>query len=240
MNTSFQDAKEHFLSKGYCTFNIKEFDLEFFEFINDFLICNDEKNLSEFILRGRFDSKDLQTNFEYQTFEEMENYKKDLIEKYDGYYEDKKTPYITQCWYYSHPDNAHRYLKKNKDYKVADLQEYLSDKIGNIVKYFYNLPKNSKLNNNELLFSLYNKDCRFVQHQDGVGVNYCSILIYLNENYKSENGGLLLLNDENIVPEIGKVVIMDLSKHAIRHGVSVVTGDVGRFAILCFPILQNA
>lgn len=239
MNINFQDAKHYFLKDGYCCFNIKDFDLEFSEFIKNFLSCNEEKNLTKFFLKARFDANDFRTTFQYKTFEEMENFKQSLIEKYDYYREDAKTPNTSQCWYYCNANYIHQYFKKNKEYKVLDLNKYLSDKISKIVKYFYDLPESTKLNNEELMFSLYNKDCRFTQHQDGVGVNYCSIIIYLNENYKAENGGLLLLNDESVIPEIGNVIIMDLLKHNIRHGVSKVTGGPGRFAILCFPILQN-
>ena len=239
MNINFDDAKDSFLKNGYCSFNLKDFDLEFFQFIKNFLNCSEEKNLSEIFLKARFDANDFQTTFEYKTFEEMENFKKSLIEKYDWYQKDGKTPNTSQCWYYCHTIDVHDYLKKNSNYKISNLNKYISDKINNIVKYFYDLADTAKINNNELMFSLYNKDCRFTQHQDGVGVNYCSIIIYLNENYKAENGGLLLLNDENVVPEIGNVAIMDLSKHNIRHGVSKVTGGPGRFAILCFPILEG-
>lgn len=232
MNKNFADAKEHFIKEGYCSFNISEFDLEFSEFINKFLVCEKEKNLSELFYRGRFDSVDLETRFEYKTFEEAENYKKTLIEKYNS-------DTISQCWYWADVNQVDRLLKNNSDYKIHNLKNYLDSKIYSIMEYFYDLPKNSKINTNELSFSLYNKDCRFTQHQDGVGVNYCSMIIYLNKNYNEEDGGLLLLNDEYVIPELGVVALMDLSKHNIKHGVSKVLGGVGRFAILTFPILEN-
>jgi Rps23 Pro-64 3,4-dihydroxylase Tpa1-like proline 4-hydroxylase len=88
----------------------------------------------------------------------------------------------------------------------------------------------------EIQFSYYNKNCRFVPHHDSLETgNICSILIYLNENYDSNNGGLLILGNEEINPIFGRCAIMDLTKHDIRHGVTEVISGDGRYAILSFP-----
>jgi Rps23 Pro-64 3,4-dihydroxylase Tpa1-like proline 4-hydroxylase len=85
----------------------------------------------------------------------------------------------------------------------------------------------------------YNNKCKFTPHVDEYAVKLCSILVYLNENYDKNNGGLLLLNDEEVIPTFGKCAIMDLSTHHIKHGVSEVIGGIGRYAILSFPTIKK-
>jgi Rps23 Pro-64 3,4-dihydroxylase Tpa1-like proline 4-hydroxylase len=133
---------------------------------------------------------------------------------------------ISQCWYYSHNIE---YFDKVK----------IAKGIYNICKYFYDLPEVGSLDNNELQLTYYDKGCRFTPHRDGATINLCSIIIYLNKDYKKENGGLLLLNGEEIVPEFGNIGFMDLSKHNISHGVTEVIGGPGRYAILDFPKLKS-
>ena len=234
MNKNFSDAKEHFINKGYCSFDLSEFDTEFLEFIYKYLICDNLDNLNEVFLKGRFDAVEHETTFIVKTAEERENVKQTLIDKYD-YLTEEGNPNVTQCWFWTHMEEMANYLNISEDY----LRSYLENKIYKILEYFYDLPENTKIDNEELKFTLYNKDCIFTQHSDGIGVNYCSMIIYLNKDYNKEDGGLLLLDDEYVIPEIGTVALMDLSKHNVRHGVSRVTGGPGRFAILAFPIVKE-
>ena len=237
MNKNFNDAKDHFLKEGYCSFSIKDLDLEFATFIEEYLTCDDKKNLREVFTTGRFDSNKFETSFNENTFAEAESVKQKLVDEYD--YGNN----VSQCWYRCDLEKVNKYLSTNLNYpyqnKHNEFVKYLENKLFNILKYFYDLSDNVQLDNSELLFTLYNKDCRFSQHQDGVGVNYCSMIIYLNKNYNPDNGGLLLLNDDFVIPELFNVALMDLSKHNVRHGVSKVVNDVERYGILYFPIVKN-
>ena len=129
---------------------------------------------------------------------------------------------------------------KKKKINNNEQRKIIENGIYNICKYFYDLPEIGSLDNSELQLSYYDKGCLFRQHSDGVTVNLCSIIIYLNKDYKKEYGGLLLLNGEEIIPEFGNIGFMDLSKSDISHGVSEVTGGPGRYAILCFPKLKTS
>jgi hypothetical protein len=64
------------------------------------------------------------------------------------------------------------------------------------------------------------------------------MILYLNENYNRNDGGLLVFNDELITPELGICAVMDLTKHDIKHGVTKVIGGPGRFAVLSFPKIK--
>lgn len=231
MNQFIENAKKEFLDKGYTSFNIKNFDSEFASFIENNLACDYDKNFKECFFEGRFDSETLKTHFKKENFEEAEQYRKDLLKEHD--WMDGERPNMTQCWYWSHIDYVQSYL----NIRDINLKKYIENKIYNILKFFYEFSDNTELNQDELKFTLYNKDCVFTQHSDGIGVNYCSIIIYLNKNYNKEYGGLLLLNDEYVLPELGTVALMDLSKHNTKHGVSKVLDGPGRYAILSFPVI---
>lgn len=221
MNIGFEDAKEHFIKYGYCNASLKDIDLNFYNYLESNFLCDEEKNIKDRFSIIRFESGDISKIHEAnpETFEAAHAKKIEFLNTNN----DKLG--ISQCWYYS--------LKIDKYEKAI-----ISKGIYNICKYFYDLPENGYLNNSELMFSYYDEGCKFTPHHDGVTINLCSIIIYLNKNYKKENGGLLLLNGEEIVPEFGNVALMDLSKHDISHGVSEVIGGPGRFAILDFPKLK--
>jgi Rps23 Pro-64 3,4-dihydroxylase Tpa1-like proline 4-hydroxylase len=221
MNNSFTDAKEHFLKHGYCNASLKDIDLNFYNFLESKFICNEETNLQNKFSILRFDSDTLNEVYrsESNSFEDACIKKEEFLSSSD----DSK---ISQCWYYSH---SIEYFDKVK----------IAKGIYNICKYFYDLPEEGSLNNNELQLTYYDKGCRFTPHRDGATINLCSIIIYLNKDYKKENGGLLLLNGEEIIPEFGNIGFMDLSKHNISHGVTEVIGGPGRYAILDFPKLKT-
>ncbi len=221
MNTNFETAKQHFIEKGYCEFSIKDLDINFYNFLENNLLCDESSNIQHKFYKFRFDSQDLETKYKSET----ESYI-DAREKLEELLNNTDNEKISQSWYYSHDfDEGHRDIIKKGIY--------------NICKYFYDLSDNQKLNNDELQLTYYDKGCRFTPHHDGVSINLCSMIIYLNKNYNKDNGGLLLLNDEEIVPEFGNVALMDLSKFNISHGVTEVTNGIGRFAILDFPKLKT-
>lgn len=221
MNKNFETAKQHFIEKGYCEFSIKDFDIEFYNFLENNLICDEHNNIQDKFYVFRFDSDNLETRYHSETksYLDAKTKKEELLN------DSNSNLNVSQCWYFSNEfENGHRNV--------------IEEGIYNICKYFYDLSDDTKLNNNELQLSYYDKGCKFSTHSDGMTVNLCSIIIYLNKNYNKDNGGLLLLNGEEVIPEFGNVALMDLSKHDISHGVTEVIGGPGRYAILDFPKLK--
>jgi len=221
MNSSFTDAKEHFLKHGYCNASLKDIDLDFYNYLEANFLCDEEKNLQDKFYRFRFDSEKFETRY----YSETKSYEDARLKK-EEYLNTYSKSKISQCWYgsYELDDKERRIIKRG---------------IYNICNYFYDLNNENALDNSEAELTYYDKGCKFQEHRDGVSVNLCSIIIYLNKNYKKENGGLLYLNGEEIIPEFGNVGLMDLSKHDIRHGVSEVIDGPGRYAILDFPKLKT-
>lgn len=220
MNSNFETAKEHFVEKGYCEFSIRDFDINFYNFLENNLLCDESNNMQDKFYVFRFDSEKLETRYHSETksYEDARLKKEELLK-------DADTSKISQCWYFTNQfEDGHKSI--------------IEEGISNICKYFYDLVDNTKLNHNELQLSYYDKGCKFTPHSDGMSVNLCSIIIYLNKNYNKDNGGLLLLNGEEVIPEFGNVALMDLSKHDISHGVTEVIDGPGRYAILDFPKLK--
>jgi hypothetical protein len=212
---NIEAKREFFKENGYCDFSIKDVDVDFFNFLDVNLACDEEKNLQNIFHKFRFDSDKIDTRFESEdgSYETARAKKEQLIDEYGK-------GDVSQCWYF----------EQNIDKHTSDK---IKDGIHNIIEYFYGFgPLREK---DELQLTYYDKDCMFTPHSDGQTVNLCSIIIYLNRNYDESNGGLLVLNDGYVVPEFGNCALMDLSTHDIRHGVTKVTGGPGRYAILAFP-----
>lgn len=221
MNSNFSDAKEHFIKHGYCNASLKDIDLNFYNYLESNFLPDETCNLQNKFYQLRFDSETFQTVYRspIESYEDARIKKEEFLKSYES--DD-----ITQCWYISH--------------RIEDNERHIISKgIYNICKYFYDLPEIGSLDNSELQLSYYDKGCLFRQHSDGITVNLCSIIIYLNKDYKKEYGGLLLLNGEEIIPEFGNIGFMDLSKHNINHGVTKVIDGPGRYAILDFPKLKT-
>lgn len=83
--------------------------------------------------------------------------------------------------------------------------------------------------------TLFTQDCFINEHNDGKDPNrIAGILIYLNKNYDEANGGCLILeNKTKIVPEYGRVVIIDYTKNTVQHAVTKVLKN-DRKAICAF------
>ncbi len=214
---SIESKREFFKQNGYCDFSVKDVDIDFYNFLEENLICDSEKNLQHRFSEFRFDSNKLETRFrsDDNTYESAKAKKEEIFNE-SGHTD------ISQCWYY---DN--------------NIEESLSTEIvkgiDNIIKYFYGFPVMTSPKLDELAFTYYDEGCVFTPHHDGASINLCSIIIYLNKDYDESNGGLLVLGDGYVVPEFGQCALMDLSKHDINHGVTKVTGGPGRYAILSFP-----
>lgn len=228
------EVKDKFIKNGYCYFPIELIDLDFYNYLKSNLICNETKNLKDIFYQFRFDSCDLETTFISKT----DNHLEAEAEKQRLY--DESTcgnDNISQIWYWN---NNFKPIESILNIENINLSYTIETGLNKVIRFLYDFSEDTIFNHQELQFSYYNKNCRFTPHHDGYGTgNVCSILIYLNENYDSNNGGLLVLGEEEINPIFGRCAIMDLSQHNIRHGVTEVIGDVGRYAILSFPKLQN-
>lgn len=227
-NTELNSIKEEFLKKGYCKIPVNLIDEDFYYFLLENLKCNENKDLKNIFHTFRFDSNKLETRVidENATFEELNLQKEELYSLY-------KNDNISQIWFMNTDvQNVANSLNIN------NLRNKLEIGFNKIVKFLYDLEEKDIVHP-ELQFSYYNKNCKFTAHTDGTYSGLlCSMILYLNENYNKENGGLLILNDELITPEFGICAIMDLTKHDIRHGVTEVLDGNGRFAILSFPKIK--
>jgi hypothetical protein len=221
MNSSFETAKEHFLEYGYCNASLKDIDLDFYNYLEANFLCDEEKNLKNKFFEFRFDAAEFRTRYHSpnKSHEDAKSKLEELLNSYDD-------STISQCWY------------MDKHFTPAE-RIIIEKGVYNICKYFYDLPEGGSLNHNELELTYYDKRCRFSVHHDAATTNLCSIIIYLNKDYKKENGGILLLNGEEIIPEFGNIGFMDLSKSDISHGVTQVIDGPGRYAILGFPKLKT-
>jgi Rps23 Pro-64 3,4-dihydroxylase Tpa1-like proline 4-hydroxylase len=225
------EVKDKFIKNGYCYFSIDLIDLDFYNYLKSNLICNETKNLKDIFYQFRFDSAELQTRFRSKTDSHLEA----EIEKQRLY--DESTcgnERISQIWYLNQDFNN---TNSNINKKTLNT---IKNGLNKVVNFFYDFTDDIEIIHPEIQFSYYNKNCRFTPHHDSLETgNICAILIYLNENYDSNNGGLLILGDEKINPIFGRCAIMDLTKHDIRHGVTEVISGDGRYAILSFPKIKK-
>jgi hypothetical protein len=214
---NIEQKREFFKQNGYCDFSIKDVDVDFFNFLDDNLACDTERNIQHRFSEFRFDSNKIETKFKSPDglYETARLKKEELLEDCD---EDK----LSQCWYY-------------QDIRKSNISDEIRKGIDNIIEYFYGTNLIDRTKPDELQLTYYDTGCKFTPHKDSANINLCSIIIYLNRNYDESNGGLLVLNDGYVIPEFGNCALMDLSTHDIRHGVTKVTGGPGRYSILAFP-----
>jgi len=261
-NINKLQVKDGFETNGWCTFPINLIDDEFHSFIVENLKCNKEQNFRDIMREFRFDSEvqqegggGVQNNFRIfkDTHLELDKEKERLYELY-------KEDEISQLWYfdkdldsltdpnsrgfkYSHlTDPNSRGFKYShrpgREFRVG-IKSVLQNGIDNIVRFLYGFDEDFDMEHEELQLTYFNKNCRFGYHLDEeAGYEdgpICAVIIYLNEDYNRDNGGLLIFDGNEIVPELGTCAIMDLNNHDIWHGVTEVTGDLGRYAIFSFP-----
>ena len=89
-------------------------------------------------------------------------------------------------------------------------------------------------------FTMFDEDCFIKDHLDGRDPKrIAGILIYLNENYNEENGGLLKVihpstkEESFVVPEFGNAILVDYTQHEVSHEVTKVKKEK-RLAICAF------
>lgn len=218
---NLETAKKDLLERGYCSFNLKDFDEESFDYIQKYK-CNSEKSLKNLIKSLRADYKNPyqkdsseNVNKEYKSFEEAENAKWEILNNKSIVRDD-----FFQIWLYTN-------INDSGLYKIYD----------KIIKYFFDLDDKENLSI-ETSISLYNQGCFLKDHIDGKSPvkNYASVLIYLNENYDENNGGNLILNKKyKVVPEFGTVAMIELQNFDIHHQVEEIINDSERYCLIAFP-----
>lgn len=240
---------------GYTSFNLKDYNIEFYKKIDDISSKYNQKNDYKY-LRADFDSdfkkeklieevKKINKNFDIQlnvidthfqcTFfldkndnEILENSYSELINFiYSFSYK------ISQIWrfsgYVSPEENEVFNLLIHDVYK-----NFFKEKITNI----------NITNQNCIQKTYYSKNCFLERHQDGSSqTSLFVILVYLDKNYHHDNGGFLILGNEKnekiVYPTFGNVAIINFNNHDPFHEVKKVESGDGRIAYLSFVKREN-
>ena len=136
---------------------------------------------------------------------------------------------LWQVWY---QDNNLRTKISEDEYSV------LREVFTSIIEDVY--PADSYDTNFFINCTMYNKLCYINRHQDGTGGNrLTNILIYLNEDYTEGMGGEIVINDEKVNPELGKVAILDFSKNNPTHSVTEVLDTNFRRITIIVELARN-
>lgn len=228
------EAKEKLHNIGYCEFELKDFNEEYYKLFEKIKYKKEDLKYLENFKALRFDyhREDSETNEHinfrehFSSFKDANLKKEEILKKYD--YEG-----LAQCWLISEtsPDN---FLDKRFRYVYYDILEY-----------FYN--KNITHVNMGLQWTCYSENCFLKDHNDGQGDEYqntCAILIYLNEEWNESWGGNLILRNtkytksngiaHKVIPTFGKVAIIDLETFDTSHAVEDIIGDHNRCTLLAF------
>jgi hypothetical protein len=137
---------------------------------------------------------------------------------------------LWQVWY---QDNNLRTKISEDEYSV------LREVFTNIIEDVY--PSDSYDKNFFINCTMYNKLCYINRHQDGnAGYRLTNILIYLNEDYVEGMGGEIIINDEKINPELGKVAIIDFSQNNPAHAVTEVLDENFRRITIIVELARNS
>jgi Rps23 Pro-64 3,4-dihydroxylase Tpa1-like proline 4-hydroxylase len=229
---TIEEAKEKLKKEGYTSFELLDFDSNLYNFLERFK-CNEKNNLKEICTTLRVDTTDSQLYrhaADLITHDAAAKKKNELFKLIQ-----KDNLDVMQMWYYADlskiiPEFNYKTKETNKDYY------YLKNQIKNMMTYFFDFKETQNFVFFAPTFTYYDNGCILKNHSDGTNTGrVCALLIYLNEEYDENDGGILILNDEEkVVPKFGKVAIIDLQSFDIKHQVTKVTGGIGRYAFLTF------
>jgi hypothetical protein len=233
-----EEIKNKLKTEGYCQFHISEFDAKYEDGIKKHMIGLDDSKykqsmtgvrlditnrelLQDIIISDMYDENGNSKMYKAGSFENAERIKDYIRSNYPK--ED-----IFQIWYWNGGD-----INMN-------VENYYKPYFDKIARYFYDIEPTQQLKFNSQ-FTMYGKDCFLQNHKDGkVDGRLCVVLIYLNEEYDENNGGVLILNtNEKVLPKIGNIAILDLSSFDIEHQVTEVIGEQNRYCVLSFISLKN-
>jgi Rps23 Pro-64 3,4-dihydroxylase Tpa1-like proline 4-hydroxylase len=121
---------------------------------------------------------------------------------------------------------------------TEDEYSFLREVFTSIIEDVY--PADSYDTNFFINCTMYNKLCYINRHQDGnAGHRLTNILIYLNEDYVEGMGGEIVINDEKVNPELGKVAIIDFSENNPTHAVTEVLDENFRRITIIVELARN-
>lgn len=231
---TIEESKSLLKTIGYTSFNLKDFNEEYYDYFLPFK-CNEESNLKEHIkgLRADYPGRNLQKDL-YKTFAEAEIEKEELLQNVNGKNEGENN--FSQIYYQFHFLTI---FEKIIGVDSGDTPPY-TQIISSIIKQFFDIDESVELSCVTNI-TYYDKECMLNRHSDGTNTGrICAILIYLNETYDYNDGGILVLGNEyKVLPVFGNVAIIDLKSFDILHEVTKVTGGLGRFALLSFVKLKE-
>lgn len=223
---TIEQSKEKLKKDGYTFFELRDFDTEFYKWLLPlkYSETNDLKSKTTSVRIDMDNHPEIPNNQIKETFK---TYKEanDLMNKTLSNYKDITR--FSQAWYYA---DLVQFLESS-NLEIRDYRNYIK----NVVKYFFDFDEYQLYS--DLSFSTYyDVGCYLENHSDGTGTGrICALLIYLNEKYDENDGGCLILNNnEKVIPTFGKIALIDLQSFDIKHMVTKVTGGLGRFAILSF------
>jgi len=224
ISMDIEQLKSDIITKGYTHFNLKDFNQEYYNEILPFK-CNQTKNLKHLMTGVRvdgtptiFDANRIHEHSVYDSFETASKVRLDTLELI-------KEPF--QSWYY-------------RKYSVLDFGDTIKKIKYDITRKLFSLDKSFPLKSLVTDITFFDYDCHIENHKDGsYDDRICSIILYLNESYDVNDGGILKLkNEEEVIPLFGNVAVISLEKKSanVEHAVSKVTGGIGRYAFTTFVI----
>lgn len=227
---TIEESKIFLKEKGYTSFNLKNFNLDYYNLLLPFK-CNETHNLKKELkgLRAHYSKNNINKD-SYNSFEEAEFEKTELVKNMDNI--DPKSLGFHQIYYQYHFGPVFH----NVTGKSPDFNPFYKKIISDIIRYYFDIDESIELTSASTYLTYYDNGCVLDNHSDGTGTGrICALLIYLNEDYKKDDGGILILENEyDVLPIFGNVAIIDLQSYDIQHAVSKVTGGIGRYAILSF------
>ena len=226
------EAKESLKLKGYCDFELKDFNEEYYNLFEKIKYKKEDTEYLNYFKMVRFDYHNEPTDIHVNSSKQFDSFananieKNELFKKYD--YEN-----MAQLWIQS--------LNSPKDF----IDEKFDEVYYNILEYFYNKTKLDVTMAPQ--WTCYSEGCFLKDHNDGQGEEYqntCAILIYLNEEWDESWGGNLILRDSKnthdkttaykVIPKFGRVAIIDLEIFDTSHAVDDIIGDHNRCTLLSF------
>ena len=126
---------------------------------------------------------------------------------------------------------------------TSNFQESIKHIIHTILQNHYpdNISRYFEKNNYVTKISCFPKQSWILPHRDGENDERLAvILIYLNDDWKPEYGGQLVLEKNTLVqPEFGNVAILDFTKNNVHHEVLEVLDDKFRYTFISFLDIRN-
>lgn len=233
-----EEIKQNLRANGYCSFHISEYEPAYESAFKKHMITENDSKYKRLMSGIRLDvtNKDLMDDIiisdMYDSDKQSKMYNAGTYENAQKIKDYIRTTHpkedIFQIWFWNAGD------------KGMSIENYYASYFEKMARYLYDVEPSQKLKHNAQ-FTLYNNKCFLQNHKDGkVDGRLCVILAYLNEEYDEANGGLLILNsNEKVLPKIGNIAILDLSKFDIEHQVSEVVGNKNRYCVLSFIGFKN-